>query len=119
MEAEDRDQANAILLLNQKIDGRIAEALMVLFASSNTVATTNLPLYPPSGDQVLTALLEHPMVKTRIYVQAQEVARMLIIQAFKEQGERMTARPDPYYTTPPTVYGCVYNADSMPKTRIF
>lgn len=119
MEAEDRDQANASLLLNQKIDERIAEALMVLFAGNNTVSAANIPLFPHTGEQVIASLLEHPMVKTRIYVQAQEVARMLIIQAFKEQGEHMTAPPSPYYTTPPTVYGYVYNADSLPKTRIF
>jgi hypothetical protein len=119
MEADDRDQANASLLLNQKIDERIAETLMVLFAGNNTATASTLPLYPVSGEQVLMALLEHPMVKTRIYVQAQEVARMLILQAFKEQGERMAAAPTPYYTTPPTVYGHVYNADSLPKNRIF
>jgi len=119
MEAEDLDQANASLLLNQKIDERIAEALMVLFAGSNTVAG-NLPLYPPSGDQVIAALLEHPMVKTRIYAQAAETARMLILQAFKEFSAKAAVPVAPYYTTGTLgQFGYIYNADSMPKNPFF
>lgn len=119
MEAEDRDQANAALLLNEKIDERIAEALVKMLSGHNTVSAT-APPPPPSAEHMLHALLEHPMVKTRIYAQAAETARMLIVQAFREHGERMNAPTPSYYTGQGLgTFGFVYNADSMPKQRFF
>ena len=120
MTPEDRDQANAALLLNEKINERVLEALLLALNANNTVAfNTQLP-FPVTMDQVVVALMEHPHVKTRIYQQAAETARMLILQAFQEYSSNNLVPSTPYYTTTTApVYGFVYSADSLPKQRFF
>lgn len=119
---EDRDQANAALLLNEKINGRIAEALVALANENNTVAIgQTLPLpTPPSGDEVVNALLNHPRAKTIIYSLAAETARMLVKQAFTEYAQRLKSpTPTSYYTQPVALFGYVFSADQMPKQTFF
>lgn len=122
MAPEDRDQANAALLLNDKINERITEVVYGMFHGNNTVAInpqTQLP-YPVSADQVVVAMMEHPHVKTKIYQLAAETARMLIIQAFNEYNARHQPPAFVYQTnTAPQVWGYVYNADSLPKHPFF
>ena len=119
MAPEDRDQANAALLLNDKINERVMEALLLALDANNTVAfNTQLP-FPVTADQVVVALMEHPHIKTRIYQQAAETARMLIQQAFQEYSAK-THLSVPYCTTSaPPFYGFVYNAESLPKQNFF
>lgn len=121
MEAEARDQANAALLLNQTINERVAEALLAVLNDTSNPSALNPPglNLPVTSDRVLHSLMEHPLVKTRIYAQAAETARMLVTQAFKEFNERMALPTAPYYTGSTQIYGYIYNADSLPKQRFF
>lgn len=121
MEAEARDQANAAMLLNQTINERVAEALLAILNDSSNPNALNAPglMLPVTSDRVLHSLVEHPLVKTRIYAMAAETARMLVTQAFKEFGERTI--PTTFFgaTQMQQPYGYIYNADSLPKQRFF
>lgn len=120
MTPEDRDQANAALLLNDKINERVMEALLTGLNAGNTDAANMQLPYPVSADQVVIAMMEHPHVKTKIYQLAAETARMLIVQAFTEYNARHQPPAFVYQTnTTSQVWGYAYNADSLPKHPFF
>lgn len=116
MEAEDRDQANAALLLDEKIRERIMETLVDAVSAT---PVQQLPLFP-DGDRFVYTLMAHPQVKTAIYTLAAETARMLIKQAFQEFNTRAFAPIATYYTSVSVQpVGYVYSADALPKQNFF
>lgn len=117
MSPEDRDQANAALLLDEKIQDRIAEALLEMLG---TTPVQSLPMFP-NGDKIVHALMSHPAVQTTIYVKAAETARLLILQAFQEYAQRSYVPTQTYYTsaTPAAPTGYVFSASALPKQPFF
>lgn len=116
MSPEDRDQANAALLLDEKIRERIMETLV---DAVSTTPVQQLPLFP-DGDRFVHTLMAHPQVKTAIYVLAAETARMLIKQAFQEFSNRAFAPIPTYYTgISSQPVGYVYSADALTKQNFF